>query len=314
MKILIIGGTRFQGKYLINHLLEQNYEITVFHRGLHSLSPHTKITEVLGDRNEKKDLQTIPHADYDWLVDTCAYSPIQCKLVSSVLGSQFNKICLISTTYVYKTLFPKVDELSFLKDPISDTTINHQTYGALKVMCEQVYLSIGKDKVLILRPSVIVGHGDHTGRLDFWLRLSQTMNHQLQVDTSLNKQFSIIDVRDLTNFTANALRIQLTGIFNVSGRAIRLSEILAFFTRKHSQERNLTLTTQQLNLLGIEKSHLPYLMTEEDEEFNSQKARGKGLVARSIEDTLRDFSQEASTFILPGFYTDVINLIANSFI
>jgi len=311
MQILIIGGTRFQGKYLIGQLLKGDHHVTVLHRGMHALDSHPKITEVLGDRNSIDDLKRIPHKNYDWLVDTCAYFPLQCDQVLNILGKNLEKICFISSAYVYKDFSPNINEDATLKLPAVTQKLTPENYGALKVMCEKIYSKHGLENTLILRPSIIIGNGDHTGRLAFWLMLSRKFNSLIKLEESINKKISVLDVRDLTTFASQSLNDELTGVFNLNGHCISLNEMLAIFHKQASNNENTAfeVTERKLETLEIKKSALPFLENDQSEEFNSRKAQDSGLKIRSLENTLLDFSNQAMPLGLPEKYVSLIKNI-----
>jgi 2'-hydroxyisoflavone reductase len=308
MQILIIGGTRFQGKYLIGELLKNNHHVTVFHRGMHALDSHPQITEILGDRNSIDDLKKIPHENYDWLIDTCAYFPLQCKQVLNIFGKNIKKICFVSSAYVYKDFSPNINEDDTLKPPVVTQKFTPENYGSLKVMCEEVYSKHGLENTLILRPSIIIGNGDHTGRLAFWLMLSRKFNSLIKLEESTNKKVSVIGVRDLATFTYQSLNDGLTGVFNLNGHCVSLNEMLAIFHKQAPNNENTTfkVTEKKLETLGIKKSALPFLENDQSEEFDSQKAQDSGLKIRGLESTLLDFSDQAMPLDLPEAYVSLI--------
>jgi 2'-hydroxyisoflavone reductase len=308
MHILIIGGTRFQGKFLIDEILKGDHHVTVFHRGIHALDSHPKISEVLGDRNLLDDLKKIPHKNYDWLIDTCAYFPVQCDQVLNILGQHLEKICFISSAYVYKEFSPDINEDSPLKRSTTMQNLTPENYGALKIMCENIYLKHGLKNTLILRPSIIIGNGDHTGRLLFWMMLSRTSNALIKLSRSINKKISVIDVKDLTGFTSQALSEGLTGIYNINGHTVSINEILAILHRKLSKNEGnvFEVTKIKLEELGIKTSSLPFLENDQNEEFNSRRAGESGLKIRSLESTLHDFINKPMSLNLPGMYDGLI--------
>ena len=311
MQILIIGGTRFQGKHLIGELLKSDHRLTVFHRGIHTLDSHPKITEVLGDRNSVEALKTIPHKNYDWLIDTCAYYPAQCEQVLNTIGQYLQRICFISSAYVYKESSPDIDEDACLKNPTLAQNLTTENYGSLKVMCEKAYAKHGLENVLTLRPSIIIGNGDHTGRLAFWLMLSRKFNGLIKLEKSINKKISVIDVTDLTAFTAQSLNDGLTGIFNLNGHCISPNEILAVFHKQTPTNDNTVfeVTKDKLDILGINNLTLPFLEKNLTEDFNSQRAKNVGLKISSLEGTLRDFNNQATSLGLPERYASLIKNI-----
>ena len=98
MNILIIGGTRFQGRYLVNELLVAGHAVTVFHRGSHAIDPCSGLTDIIGDRNTPADLARHSDLEFNACIDTCAYLPTQIELV--VDSIKVRHYCLISSVYV----------------------------------------------------------------------------------------------------------------------------------------------------------------------------------------------------------------------
>ena len=74
LNILIIGGTRFQGRYLVNEFLNASHSVTVFHRGSHAIDPCKGLTDMIGDRNTPADLAPLASCKFDACIDTCAIS------------------------------------------------------------------------------------------------------------------------------------------------------------------------------------------------------------------------------------------------
>src|SRR5215813_112279 len=98
MRILIIGGTVFLGRHIMDAALAQGHEVTLFHRGQHSLALPTGVREVLGDRNG--DLSALAGDQWDVAIDTSAYVPRQVRAVTAALAGQINRYILISTISV----------------------------------------------------------------------------------------------------------------------------------------------------------------------------------------------------------------------
>jgi 2'-hydroxyisoflavone reductase len=309
MEILIIGGTRFQGKYLIVELLKGDHNLTVFHRGIHKIKSHPKIIEVLGDRNSIEDLKKIPRKKYTWLVDTCAYLPIQCEMVLNILRPYLENICLISSAYVYKDYASDITENSPLKNFKFSKNFTFKNYGALKVACENIYSKHGLENMLILRPSIIIGCGDHTGRLAFWLTLSRETNYLVRLEESINKKISVIDVRDLTKFTSQALINGTKGIYNLNSHCITVNEILILLHNINTtaQKSLFEIKKSRLKKLRIKKIDLPFLEIDQSEEFNSIKAQNNGLEIRNLKTTLLDFKNQNFPILLPEKYMILMN-------
>src|SRR5678815_1177960 len=180
MKILILGGTRFLGRHLVTSALERNHEVTLFNRGTHP-SP-TRVESIVGDR--RNDLTKLSGRRWDAVIDTCGNLPSTVKAAAEVLGDSVSTYTFISSQSAYSDVSsPDVTEDSRLKTLNSDqlkiadeidssaqtSAVNYgQLYGGLKAMCEQAVDEIMPNRMLIIRPGLIVGPHDYTDRFTYW--------------------------------------------------------------------------------------------------------------------------------------------------
>ena len=81
MKILIIGGTRFLGRHLVQSALARGHKITLFNRGLTNPDLFPQVETILGDR--EKDLVELLGREWDAAIDTCGYVPRIVQLSAS---------------------------------------------------------------------------------------------------------------------------------------------------------------------------------------------------------------------------------------
>lgn len=225
MNILIIGGTRFQGRYLVNELLDAGHAVTVFHRGSHAIHPRNGLTDIIGDRNTPADLTRLAECEFDACIDTCAYFPAQIELVADIIKT--HHYCLISSVYVYadQDALLREDAPPFRMSSGPGAGLTPDNYGSLKVLCEDAALAHFGNAILILRPSIIIGIGDHTERILFWLRLAAIHGKRLNI-ASREPVVQLVDVRDLSRFTARCVETQRQGVVNVCGEPVGLSSLL----------------------------------------------------------------------------------------
>ena len=85
MNFLIVGGTRFQGRYLVEALIKSGHKVTVFHKGGHSLDIRPGLTDLIGDRNNPNDLGKLNGLAFDACIDTCAYFPEQIENLGKII-------------------------------------------------------------------------------------------------------------------------------------------------------------------------------------------------------------------------------------
>lgn len=228
MKILIIGGTRFLGKHLVEAAQINSHQITLFNRGISNPDLFPEVEKIYGDR--LGDLGGLTGRQWDVAIDTCGYFPRQVKLSTSSLLDSVSHYTFISTISVYKD-FSKIgiteeDELAILDEPDTEE-VTGQTYGGLKATCEQVASTAFPGSVLIIRPGLIVGPFDPTDRFTYW-PWRVTHGGKILAPESPNWCTQFIDVRDLAGWTIRMIENQITGIFNATGpeQPLRFGDLL----------------------------------------------------------------------------------------
>ena len=225
MKLLIIGGTRFLGRYLVTSALANNHEVTLFNRGRHPSEP--TVETIQGDRN--KDLEKLKGRRWDAVVDTCGMLPRAVKAAAQVLSDSVETYTFISTQNVYADVStPGVDETSPLKSLTPeqleqanaiDTTGEPSygnLYGGLKAHCEQAIEEVMPNRVLNIRPGLIVGPHDYTDRFTYWVvRIAR--GGEVLAPGRPDRFVQLIDVRDLAEWIVKMIERKQTGVYNANG-------------------------------------------------------------------------------------------------
>lgn len=175
MKILILGGTQFVGRRLVEMLKRDSaHEITLFNRGTTNPDLFADLARITGDRDKPEDVQKIAVEHWDCVIDISCYFPHQVRYVLQALGPFGGRYIFVSSVSVYRDLITSGDQwisdghpvLSCAPDEMRDES--PQTYGKRKAECERIVL---KDlpHAIVLRPAMIVGRYDPTDRLYYWL-------------------------------------------------------------------------------------------------------------------------------------------------
>lgn len=99
MKLLIIGGTKFLGRYMVETALARGYEITLFNRGLTNPDLFPGVEHLRGDRN--KDLDVLRNRRWDAAIDTCGFTPNAVRQTVEILAGSINHYTFISSQSVY---------------------------------------------------------------------------------------------------------------------------------------------------------------------------------------------------------------------
>ncbi|MDB5070617.1 MAG: isoflavone reductase [Candidatus Eremiobacteraeota bacterium] len=221
MRVLVLGGTLFVGRHVVELLLARGHDVTIFHRGQRGRELFPDVKRVLGDR--KTDLDRLPAgATWDVVLDTCTSLPGYVATSVRALRERTQRYVYISSISVYDAARPTVDESTptvELAPGASRDEVTGENFGALKVLCEREVLdAFGTDRALIVRPGLIVGPYDQTDRFTYWpLRFAR--GGDVAVPDDLDAPVQWIDVRDLAEFIADALERRLTGVVNTVGPA-----------------------------------------------------------------------------------------------
>ncbi len=178
MKLLIFGGTRFLGRHLVTAAFARGHELTLFNRGQSNAALFTSLEQVHGNRDGGlAALAPMPARKWDAVVDLCGFVPRVVRASVELLRERVDRYVFISSVSVYGeppatmalSLSPGIDEDSPVATlPDADTEEVMAYYGALKAACEAVVKGAFGKRALIVRPGLIVGPYDPTGRFTYW--------------------------------------------------------------------------------------------------------------------------------------------------
>ena len=173
-KVLIIGGTLFIGRALVEAMLEVGgYEITLFNRGKTNPDLFPSVSKMTGDR-ETDDVTQIAKNKWDCVIDMCAYYPNTLDYLLQHIKDKTDRFIFISTMSVYR-MEESEDKLIGEDFPVYDCTEEEKidksmhTYGKRKAECERVIWSYKDLDCIVLRPALVYGKYDFTDRFYYWL-------------------------------------------------------------------------------------------------------------------------------------------------
>ncbi|MCA9888688.1 MAG: NAD-dependent epimerase/dehydratase family protein [Anaerolineae bacterium] len=218
MDLLLIGGTQFVGRALVEKALERGHKVTMFNRGKTNPDLFPEVERIIGDRDG--DLEKLGDRTWDAVIDTVGYFPRVVKASADYLKGKVKQYVFISTISVYdlEKLQPNGKEdspLAALEDPTVEE-IRGDTYGGLKVLCEQAVMDAFPDSYLIVRPGLIVGPYDPSNRLPYWIGRMDRGGDVLVPDI-FDQPVQFVDARDLASFTLDHTEKGTSDIFHVTG-------------------------------------------------------------------------------------------------
>ena len=281
MRLLILGGTQFIGRHIVEAFLIAGHTVSILTRGRTADELPDSVERIRGDRDEGySGIEALRNRNWDACVDVSGYTPKQVRSSAELLKSNVERAIFISAVSAYgdPSIRP-VLETHPLMSPASEEVmeINGETYGPLKVACEQIVGEIFGDRSAILRPQIVVGPYDLSGRYSYWLNRAKAGGEMLAPgDGSDHVQF--IDARDLAKFTVRVVEDRLSGAYNLAGERLEWREFLQILGAKKlawvSSEilQNANLTFQELPLFRPEHGERSSLM-----HVSNQKALLAGL-------------------------------------
>jgi 2'-hydroxyisoflavone reductase len=223
MDILIIGGTKFLGPHLVDSALAGGHAVTLFNRGKTNPMAPARVDFLKGDRDG--DLSELAGGRWDAVIDTCGFVPRIVRKSVAALASAARHYAFVSTISAYKDpLGGKFDE----DEPVAkieDQTIEEitaESYGPLKVLCEEAVRSAFPGRSLVVRPGLIVGPLDPTDRFTYWPHRF-ALGGDVLVPGKPEHGISIIDVRDLADWIVSSVESGLNGTYNASGDTAKTS-------------------------------------------------------------------------------------------
>lgn len=297
MKILILGGTKFLGRALVDAALAAGHAVTLFNRGQTNPDLYPDVEKLRGDRDG--GLAVLDGRKWDVAIDTCGYFPRLVGDSARALAGSVDHYAFISSISVYAeeaNTTPNTDE-TFPVAAIEDETvedIGEGRYGALKALCEQAAEAAMPGRVLNIRPGLIVGPHDPTDRFTYW-PVKVSRGGEILAPAA-DSPVQVIDVRDLAEWTIRMAETRKTGVFNATGPDTRLN-FEPFINQCQAIVGNGAAQAVMVSdafLLEHEVApwaNLPMWLPLANAgltQLNINKALAAGLTFRPIDETIRD--------------------------
>ena len=295
MRLLILGGTIFLGRHLVEAALARGHQVTLFNRGRHYPTVLPEVERILGDR--RGDLEVLRGRSWDAVIDTSGHVASVVRTSAKRLAGAVRHYTFISSVLAYKG-FPKtagLDENSPLNTAASPAAgeVAANNIGALKALCEMELENTLPGQVLIIRAGFIFGPWDPTGRSGYWIhRISQ--GQEVLAPGKPDRQLQMIDVRDLAEWILSCAEDGRTGIYNTTGPSypstLTLERLLQTCNSECGSAAQFSWVSDGfLVAAGVRPGmDLPFWMPGGVAGVNCNKAIGAGLSFRSLEEIVRN--------------------------
>ena len=215
MKLLVLGGTTFLGRAVVEDALARGHEVTLFNRGETNPGLFPETEHLRGDRSA--DLSPLEGRSWDVVIDPSGYVPGVVRLSAELLRGGVGLYLFVSSISVYEDFIePRVENDPLA--PLGDLPIDrwdYTNYGALKALCEQEVHNVYGDQALLVRPGLIVGPHDPTDRFTYWPRRVER-GGPILAPAPPELPVQMVDVRDLADWMLDMVEIGRGGAFNAT--------------------------------------------------------------------------------------------------
>jgi 2'-hydroxyisoflavone reductase len=312
LKLLVLGGTKFLGRAVVEAALARGHEPTLFNRGRTNPDLFPEAGRLIGDRDG--DLSALEGGRWDAVVDPSGYVPRVAAASVDLLAGSVDHYVFVSSLSVYRAPYsPGYDEeapLEELEDPAREEVA--RDYGALKAACERVVAERFPGRSAAVRAGLIVGPHDPTGRFTYWpVRLAR--GGEVLAPGRPERPWQFVDVHDLGEWLVRLAEERIAGAFNATGPepGVDAGEVLEACRRVTGAEARLTWVDEEFLLdHGVgEWMELPLWVSERGaaaalHQADVSRAVAAGLRFRPLEDTVRDTlvwaREEGDSALAPG--------------
>ena len=221
MKLLVLGGTRFLSRETAAQAVARGWEVTCACRGGSGAVPDGA-THVRWDRAEPAP-EALAEGRWDAVVDVARHPSHVRRAVEAVPDAHW---VFVSTISVYPdNSSPATEPLAEAITDDVDLAEDPEAYGGMKVACEQLVVDHAASAVVV-RPGLIVGPGDPTGRFAHWpQRLAR--GGEVLAPGAPGDVVQVIDVRDLATWLLDLAETRTTGVFDAVGEPMPFADLLA---------------------------------------------------------------------------------------
>lgn len=229
MRILVLGGTRFVGRAVVDQAISRGHDVATFTRGLHG-DPRPGAVALRGDRTRPEDLRPLASQDWDAVIDTSALAPVHVAASARLLAGHTDRYLYVSSVSVYPgwPAGPVTEEsATFPCPPDAAGSEESLGFGPLKAGSERAVSGAFPGRHLIVRPGLIAGPHDDVGRLPWWLARFARGGRVLAPGEP-GRPVRLTDVRDLAAWMLDSARRKITGTVNVPGpRGCTFGDLMA---------------------------------------------------------------------------------------
>lgn len=290
MRLLVLGGTSFVGRAIVADALAGGHALTLFSRGRTGAELFPEAERRTGDRSTG-DYTALADGSWDAVVDVSGYVPRHVQQAAAALGDRIGRYLFISTGSVYdrqRASEPLTEDAPRLPPERGTEDITGDTYGGLKVACEDDVLATYDDRATLVRPGIVAGPHDPTDRFTWWVRRT-SRGGRMAVPARLDQPVQVVDAGDLGRLVTSLVEDDRPGIFNAVGPAEPTT--IAGLVATCAAAAGTSVDVVPVPVDSVEEG-FPLVLADDSWDVmfrrSAEAARAAGLPATPLEQTARD--------------------------
>lgn len=273
MNILVIGGTRYFGIYLVKELLAQGHNVTIATRGISKDNYGDKVSRIIFDITDFESVKkSLSGKFFDIVYDKLAYCSNDMKYLLDVI--KCNKYIMMSSTAVYEKHWnTKEEDFNHKEKELIWCSRMDIPYDEAKRQAEcALWQNYKEINAIAVRYPFVIGKDDYTNRLFFYVE-HVIKRIPMYVD-NIDCQMGFIRSDEAGEFMAFLSDKDYTGPINgCSHETISIKEILDYITE----------TTGKVAILLEYGDKAPY-NSESEYSINTNRAEKLGFKFSNLKD------------------------------
>jgi 2'-hydroxyisoflavone reductase len=291
VRLLVLGGTKFLGRAAVEAALARGHAVTLFNRGQTNPELFPAAEKLHGDRDG--GLDPLRGREWDAVIDLSGFVPRIVRNSVELLRDSVGHYVYVSSISVYDEPYrPGFDEGAPLVEAEPTGEDVGAEYAQLKAACERVVAELRPGTNAIVRPGLIVGPHDPTGRFTYWV-LRLAAGGDVLAPGSPGRRVQVVDARDLGEWLVLVAEERTLGTFNAVRPAEPFGDLLEICRSVSESDANIVWVDEGF-LLEHEVGQwmeLPLWLAGEEAPFlqaDVSRAVGAGLRFRPLEETVAD--------------------------
>lgn len=304
MRLLVIGGTKYVGRHVVEAALAAGHEVTIFNRGLSNPELFPDVERLTGDRQQDPGVALLRGRAWDAVVDTIGYDHRVVRKTLDVLAGSVGHYTFVSSVSVYRDFAAPNDEDAPKAELLGDPDVpmgrpygGSAHYGPMKVLSEQAVADAFPHAWASVRLTIGVGPGFSGAAsalgIVYWARRVRDCETML-VPGPPERAVDFIDVRDLARFTVSGAETGRVGAFNLATPRTTIRDVLTLCAGMYGTRPELVFADGDwLVEEGVAQNReIPWWIAGERYAYhfgvNADRATAAGLRTRPLAESIRD--------------------------